>query len=295
MRIDFIFRPIEPRYKAQKNENDPLIVNDRLGAMYIYINGIGAAASEYYESNFANFKNVLFDSLGCSVHLHSFRMFSRNLEPHQILRNWISDMNPASKINAYNRNWIYDGYNAQVLNTEIQSRIPYMIITVPDGLPQYKGDKKTGVKLEFRGTQDGIYDFDIDDVELDVQGTSSQYYPVKNWKFKSTYKVKDANGNETKRKSKFRTSTGDFEKYALGDDQIPATVFCLKADYMETSSTHNTVTANLANGMYSVKTPPQEPKSKDGAEPTQEEKDRAAKTRTTIYGRPIVVFYREGN
>lgn len=295
MRIDFIFRPIEPRYKAQKNENDPLIVNDRLGAMYIYINGIGAAASEYYESNFANFKNVLFDSLGCSVHLHSFRMFSRNLEPHQILRNWISDMNPASKINAYNRNWIYDGYNAQVLNTEIQSRIPYMIITLPDGLPQYKGDKKTGVKLEFRGTQDGIYDFDIDDVELDVQGTSSQYYPVKNWKFKSTYKVKDANGNETKKVNMFKTSTGESKKYALGDDQIPATVFCLKADYMETSSTHNTVTANLANGMYSVKTPPQEPKSKDGAEPTQEEKDRAAKTRTTIYGRPIVVFYREGN
>jgi hypothetical protein len=40
---------------------------------------------------------------------------------------------------------------------------------------------------------------------MDVQGTSSQYYPVKNWKFKA----KD---------DPFVTSMGEMEKYALAED-----------------------------------------------------------------------------
>jgi hypothetical protein len=63
---------------------------------------------------------------------------------------------------------------------------------------------------------------------------------------------------------------------------------------METSSTHNTVTANFANEMYNSnkKTPPQRAKPDKDGKITEEEQDRANKTRTTIYGRPIVLFYR---
>ena len=75
-------------------------------------------------------------------------------------------------------------------------------------------------------------------------------------------------------------SGGEVEKYPLGEDQIPATVFCLKADFMESSSTHNTRTADIANRMYSKKTPPQKA-------------DNTGRTRTTIYGRPILVFYKD--
>ena len=56
-----------------------------------------------------------------------------------------------------------------------------MIIT--GTLPTHKKNKQI-VDILFEGTEDGIYDFELIGAEIDVQGTSSQYYPVKNWKFK---------------------------------------------------------------------------------------------------------------
>jgi hypothetical protein len=60
----------------------------------------------------------------------------------------------------------------------------------------------------------------------------------------------------------------------------PVDLFTLKADYMESSGSHNTGAANALNALYEgvgLKTPAQE---------------RDPKYVTAIKGRPIVVFYK---
>ena len=272
MRFSFVINPQQDRYIPQRPyeiaQGKQPVYKDTLGSMLIYVNGVGATASEYSATSFAHSQLPTFTSEGCTVHLHSFRIYRRALLPNEILRNWIYDMNVNDLINAYNTNWIYNEGGETILYDKVKERIPCMIIT-GEKMPTYKSDKQD-VSIRFEGTEDGLYDFELPLAQIDVQGTSSQYYPVKNWKFKA--------------KSKFYMTGLEEErdKYALADDQIPAKVFCLKADYMETSSTHNTSTANLANSMYDDET--------YGKTPPQRE-DEEGKTRTTIYGRPIVVFY----
>jgi hypothetical protein len=78
-----------------------------LGGMYIYINGVGAAAAEYSRSpedtinQFSHTQEVFFDSTGCTVNLFGFRMYYQNLTTFEILSNWIADMTPSNKIEAY--------------------------------------------------------------------------------------------------------------------------------------------------------------------------------------------------
>ena len=272
MRFSFVINPRQDRYIPQRpfeiEKGQEPVYKDTLGSMFIYINGVGASANEYSAESFAHTKFPTFKSTGCAVHLHSFRMYRRSLLPNEILRNWIYDMNINDQINAYNENWIYNAGGETILYEKVKEKIPCMIITGKQ-MPTYKGHK-LDVSIKFEGTEDELYDFELPLAQIDVQGTSSQYYPVKNWKFKA--------------KDDFEmTKTGEkVSKYALADDQIPAKVFCLKADYMETSSTHNTSTANLANSMYD---------NKDYGKTPPQREDKEGKTRTTIYGRPIAVFY----
>jgi hypothetical protein len=59
---------------------------------------------------------------------------------------------------------------------------------------------------------------------------------------------------------------------------MPSRVFCTKADYAESTGTHNTQNANLVETLYSEKTP------------AQLVDDRC---RTTIFGYPIVMYHQE--
>lgn len=268
MRISFVVNPL-PLDKDQ-------------GIIYIYINGVASGAITYKSTD--SFKQeinpvgITISSQDCAVDLFSFRVYRSALTAGQVRNNWIYDMsNIGEQVNAYKRNDIYDLTSGEILYSKLLKHIPCMTIT--GATPTYKGDKRI-VNIQFEGTEDGLYDFILNDAQIDVQGTSSQYYPLKNWKFKSEYKIKNAYGNEVKVKQKFMTNSGESSTYSLGEGLLGDKVFCLKADYMESSSTHNTVTANIANDMYSVQTPAQSA-------------DETGMTRTTIYGRPIVVFYKE--
>ena len=89
---------------------------------------------------------------------------------------------------------------------------------------------------------------------IDVQGTSSQYYVIKNYK----EKFSEAHQNKT--------------------GYMPIKVFCMKADYAEATGTHNTGNANFIHTLYSDLTPAQEDD---------------ARCRTCIYGFPCVIFHKD--
>lgn len=145
--------------------------------------------------------------------------------------------------------------------------------------------------------------------ELDVQGTSSQGYPRRNFKAKlkatksednsyaDTYKwaLTTWDGNEAY-KDIWPTDAGfattgyeEIEDEALDiGNGILASKFCLKADYMDSSSSHNTALANYvdnllvsANG-YNLTHPMR--RILNG-------KYASTKFRTTVYGFPILLFW----
>lgn len=116
-------------------------------------------------------------------------------------------------------------------------------------------------------------------VQVYGQGTSSMVYPVKNLRFKFAqeqdfpvvYNGIEV-GPEIIKNNSSRVS--------------PVEIVCLKADYMDSSSSHNTQTANLIYDLYSnmnMKTPPQasELYGKDLV--------------TAIRGYPIICFFTDNN
>lgn len=126
------------------------------------------------------------------------------------------------------------------------------VLVITGALPTFKGDKRK-VTVTYTDPLNPTLNFE-DTAQIDVQGTSSAGYVRKNWKIKtSTPHILDLNQVETK-------------------------VLCWKVDYAEATGTHNTGNANYVHTFYGdVQTPP------------QEDDDRV---RTTIYGRPCVIFHR---
>lgn len=126
------------------------------------------------------------------------------------------------------------------------------VLVITGTLPTYKGDKRK-VTVSYTDPLNPSLNFE-DSANIDVQGTSSAGYVRKNWKIKTS------------------------EPHILDLNQVETKVLCWKVDYAEATGTHNTGNANYAHIFYGdVKTPP------------QEDDDRV---RTTIYGRPCVIFHK---
>jgi hypothetical protein len=73
-----------------------------------------------------------------------------------------------------------------------------------------------------------------------IQGTSSRFYPRKNYRFytnKADYTVLYNSNGEVVRDG----------LYAFKDNAQPVDCWCLKADFAESSGTHNTGVARLWN------------------------------------------------
>lgn len=97
-----------------------------------------------------------------------------------------------------------------------------------------------------------------------AQGTSSMEYPVKNLRLR------------------FKK---DEDFYVVRPDIAPVEIICMKADYMESSGSHNTGAANFVDALYEgagIKTPGQAHNWGDGK-----------KIVTCIKGYPCLIFYSE--
>lgn len=218
----------------------------------IYLNGILSGAIQYPDND--NFQQaapveITLGSELCSLDFYAIRSYSAALTADQIRDNYISDMlDIDKKIELYNENDIYDGYGRLTFD-DLVKKIPTMVIT--GKLPTAKGDKQN-VNLSYTDPFNPELNFE-DTAEIDVQGTSSQWYVRKNWKIETS------------------------EMHQHAPNQLPAQVFCMKADYAESTGTHNTGNANYAHTLYNSKTPPQV------VDPL---------VRTTIYGFPSVIFHK---
>lgn len=221
--------------------------------MSVYLNGVQSKITRYVEND--NLQqttpvNITIGSPYCSVDLYSIRSYDTALTKEEIRDNYIASIQDiGEQLAVYEDNNIYDDFG-NLSYSKLQSKIPSMIII--GDLPTYKGDKKK-VIIVYYDPQNSSLCFEAE-ATIDVQGTSSQWYVVKN----------------------FKTKTSDAHQIAL--NQIPTRVLCFKADYAEATSTHNTGTANYVHDLYNTPVPAQEDDNR---------------VRTTIYGHPGVIFHKK--
>lgn len=243
----------------KKNENCFLL---------IYLNGI-LSGSEVYptDDDFTQAipVNISIGSNYCTTDIYCIRVYNNSLTRYQILDNWIADtQNGSLMIDRYSRNQVYNTYG-EITIDNLPVDLPYMVIKSSD-LPQFKGDKKTcsGYYVDVVNTNRS---FTFTGAQIDVQGTSSQYYYVKNYKlkFKKGFTNKDGT---------------TFENYQLNDNAVATNTFTFKADVASSEGANNVVLAQLYNDLCPVLTPPQQVD---------------AKVRQTIDGHPIVIFWDNGS
>lgn len=131
-------------------------------------------------------------------------------------------------------------------------------------------------------------------VDLNVQGTSSQGYPIRNYKAKfkkaksweyTSPKMVDADGKPIKvAKGGTLPSGVKVPKKWHMDSFIGENKTTLKADYMDSSGTHNTGFANLITSMYTKHPLNDYPNLPEGTD--------TSILRTNVYGFPILMFHK---
>ena len=222
--------------------------------IYTYIDGIVSGLNQYTINDIFTQQTPVSITLGsteCTIKLYTIRVYNRGLKINEVLDNFIYDLTDITrKLDLYSKNNVFDSHD-QIMYDRILDQVPCMIIT--GELPPVKGEKKT-VSIKYEDKVNFDRSFEYSGCTLDIQGTSSQYYPKKNYKFKLP------------------------ELYALRTNSIPVNEFCLKADYMESSHSHNTGMAKFVESLYSEKVPPQV---------------NDPRVRTTIDGFIIALFHRQ--
>ena len=261
---------VKTSYKEDDHLRLSFVIEKRSGNRLIlsYVNGIISGMMQYPDDDDFSQNNPVNISIGsndCTIDIYNIRVYDNDLTRFQMLDNWIADtQNPAEKKDRYDRNNVFDDYG-QILPSTLRAHQCYLIINCPV-LPTYKGDKKTcsGQYVDPVNTERS---FTFTGAEIDVQGTSSQYYYVKNFKIKFKGGFKMPNGTTS-------------EKYAMNANAVPTNEFTFKADVASSEGANNVVLAEMYNELCPVKTPAQQ---------------RDSKVRQTIEGHPIVVFHDDGN
>lgn len=260
----------ETRYKEDERVRVSFVVEKQADnrLMQLYVNGIKSQSLQYPATDSLTQRNpaeLTMGSASATLDVYNIRVYDNNLNTRQLLDNYIADMdNIERKIEVFRRNEVFDSYGGLNLGA-LNRQVPVLVIT--GKLPNYKGDKQT-VDISYTDVQHPEKSFTAEGCSINVQGTSSQYYPRKNFKF-------------TAKKGFEMVQGGHAEGFTLnGDECLPATVFCLKADFAESSGTHNTGLADYVNRLL----------VEAGILTVRQQAD--ARVRTTVYGEPCVVFHR---
>ena len=257
-------------YKEEEHIRLTFIIEKRTGSkmMLCYLNGICSGSVAYPDDDDFTQINPAEISIGsseCTVDLYHIRVYTNDLTRHQVLTNWIADTQIGSLRKArWNRNNVYDAYG-NIIIEKLPYDLPYMVLK-SSVLPQFKGDKKTcdGYYVD---PVNPNYSFSFEGAQIDVQGTSSQYYRVKNYKNKFKTGFIDSDGNVS-------------EEYAMNENAVPTDTFTFKADVASSEGANNVVLAKLYNDICPTKTPAMEADKR---------------IRHTIDGHPIVMFWDSGS
>ena len=229
-----------------------------------YINGIMSGAAQYPDNDDFSQAVPVGISVGsndCTIDIYTIRAYDNSLTRYQVLDNWIADTrSSAERQERFRRNDVYDEYGSVVIE-KLPQGLCYLVVKC-DKLPQSKGDKQkcSGYFVDLVNQERS---FSFVDAEIDVQGTSSQYYWRKNYKIKFKGGFILHNGSTV-------------SVYAMNETAVPVSTFTMKADVASSEGAYNVVSAKLYNDLCPYQTPAQE---------------RDPKNRHSIDGFPMVIFW----
>lgn len=287
---------VENEFKSNENVRISIVINratgtTRKGLTLIYANGsISRGVNWAVDDNYTSDTNILFKgSAGAEVELKSIRIYESALSDDNILNNYILYRDSvAEMLEVYDRNDVYAEGTTTFSPDKMVSRLPVMIVTGDIPTLENTSDKDTQiiVDIEYTNMQDTSRSFKMVGAAMRPQGTSSMGYPKKNFRI-YTQKVAntilyDSNGNIV-----------DDKLYSFKKGAIPVDCWCLKADYAESSGTHNTGIARMWNdALYNIQIN-DEYVCRTDAQKAALAAGYPYDVRTTIDGFPILLFYKK--
>lgn len=306
-------RALKKRFKSGETYRVTYVVNpysgvSNHGLVFVYVNGRIGGAKAYTEADsFISNKELLFTGKADAViALKQVRIYNTALSSDQVLNNYMLYRDTLAEMQTiYDANDVLEGDTTSFDPYALAEVMPVMLLTgnIPALENEYQDKKKQiVVDVEYINMQDPELSFTATNATLTPQGTSSMAYPKKNFRLyfrKYTYAVVlDWEGNE------IESGLYSFKK-ANGTQKAaqPVSTWCTKADYAESSSSHNTGVARLWNkALYDAKvsyTASDPSHSVSNAYALRTQAQQAAldngyeyDVRTCIDGFPICMFYR---
>lgn len=290
------------KFKSNERNRIAFVVNRSANVtnknlVFVYVNGILSGAINYGSSdNYVSDAILKFQGTAdAQIDLYSIRIYNTTLSNAEVLNNYILYRPSIDEMrNVYDANDILE--DGTISLSQARRRLPVMLVT--GDLLELDSKSDTDyyitVDIDYYNDQDPTKNFRIEGARMRIQGTSSRFYPRKNYRFytnKADYTVLyDADGRLV-----------EDGLYAFKDNAQAVDCWCLKADFAESSGTHNTGVARLWNEVMTnatfthtnslgqtVSGYPLRTKAQIAANNAGYTKD----VRTTIDGFPILLFRR---
>lgn len=229
------------------------VVQEKKGnrLMTLYVNGILCGAKQYASTDSllqAEPTNIRITSESADVEVRNMRVYSRALGDDEELANYMVDRPTSDEmVVLFEKNQVMDDEGTDVDIDKLRAMGKSVMRIVGDvNLVNQTNNKKFEVPVDiyFYSAYGKEYDFIIYQCGLRIQGTSSTTYPRKNYRIYFSRSTKYGtklyvNGVEV----------ADF-KYSFKPGARPIDIFCLKADFSDSSSTHNTGAVRIVNDIW---------------------------------------------
>ena len=219
--------------------------------MMLYVNGILCGAKQYASTDSllqAEPTNIRITSESADVEVRNLRVYNRALGDDEELANYMVDRPTSDEmVVLFEKNQVMDDEGTDVDIDKLRAMGKSVMRIVGDvNLVNQTNNKKFEVPVDiyFYSAYGKEYDFIIYQCGLRIQGTSSTTYPRKNYRIYFSRSTKYGtklyvNGVEV----------ADF-KYSFKPGARPIDIFCLKADFSDSSSTHNTGAVRVVNDIW---------------------------------------------
>lgn len=243
-------------------------------------------ASETFKQDVA--QDIVIGSDDCDVNLYNMRAYNKSLTMIEVLNNYAYDTpNVEEKFAVAKRNDIFDasGNVSYAKLRKARPDLPVMILDV-DKLPNVKKEDRYTVNSSSFENEDAGKDYAQPFTEeasiLEPQGTSSSKIDASSPN--GDYKYR--NYNHTYKEFVLSDGTKS-EKYSLYSGEEGENVFCTKKDFYSSEQYNNVILSSIYNDVCvscGILSDPQREQQESGHEITY---------RTTIYGIPIVIFWKK--
>lgn len=287
---------IETEFRSGENVRIAFVINRTSGVLnkclsFIYTNGVISRGESWTSTDrYDSTKTIKFTASDkAEISLKAIRVYNTALTSDQILNNFILYRDTIEEMTSvYERNDVYTEGTTSFNPDRMMSRVPVMIVTGDIPVLENTSDKNTQitVDIEYYNMQDPTKNFSMINAAMRPQGTSSMGYPKKNFRI-YTKKIDDTVLYD------YTGKVVQDKLYSFREGAQPVNTWCLKADYAESSGTHNTGIARLWNkALYNVQING-EYVCRTNAQKAAIMSDYEYDVRTAIDGFPILLFYRK--